>query len=359
MPPTTDAIRRAAAAAAREFNGGQVILFGSQARGTAGPRSDVDLLVLTREDGPTPDGRRRRLTRLGPESEIVRLLGGTPVHVLLLTPDEAEDARGRPGIAAGSAVEQGVTVHREPGIRPFQTGAKYWLTPEGLMVRKTKFRPDEAERLGRMADAYMETAANWRRKEPAYACIELQKAGEHSLKALITAEGRHIEHTHDLNALWEDAEDAGIQIAAERNEDALKHLSRYAGELEYGPEPEEQPAEKTIEETFASISGVVEQRRRELPRRIRDTTARLAGIEQRAVGTSGPIEAGKPGPEGPPTAAHPRTGEPVELRPATRRTSGSGAAATCRPSPERRRRTPDPPRGGRPRNRRTGPAPKR
>ena len=315
MPPTPDQIKKAAARAAREYGGEQVILFGSQAHGTAGPHSDVDLLVLTPTNGSDSGRPPWRLKRLPRQSEIGQLLGKTPVHILLMSRADAEDARGRPGVIGGVAVEHGLTVHCEPGTTPLETGTVYWKMPGGGMVRKTQFRPDEAERLARRSAGFLRSAEPEHAAEPDYACILLQKAGEHMLKSLITAKGEQFEHTHNLNKLWDAAEKAGVDFGVERDREAFTELSLYAGELEYSAEPPNRPAAETLKNTLPTIRGIVEKGRRELSRTIRDTRAKLARTEHQAIGISGPTTSKSGDRSAKPTASHPRTGEPIELRP--------------------------------------------
>ena len=64
----------------------RVVLFGSHARGAAGPESDVDLLVI--EDKPFGPGRSRRREM----ARLSRLLARFPVpqDILVYTAEEAE-----------------------------------------------------------------------------------------------------------------------------------------------------------------------------------------------------------------------------------------------------------------------------
>ncbi|MFY4730924.1 nucleotidyltransferase domain-containing protein [Nitrospira sp. BLG_2] len=64
------------------FHPERIILFGSHARGTAGPHSDVDLLVVMQPQGP----KRRQAV------EIYGLLAGmgVPKDVIVVTPEEFE-----------------------------------------------------------------------------------------------------------------------------------------------------------------------------------------------------------------------------------------------------------------------------
>ena len=97
------AIRRFARRIAERFQPDKIILFGSAARGTMGPDSDVDLLVIK-------DGRfhRRRVT-----TAIYRQLAGAdaPVDVVVVTPDEIERYRNTPCLVIYPALREGKVVY--------------------------------------------------------------------------------------------------------------------------------------------------------------------------------------------------------------------------------------------------------
>lgn len=71
----------------KEVDPKQVILFGSQAKGTARPDSDLDFLIV--QDHPFGSGQTRR-QQMG---KIWRLLARFPVSqdILIYTPDEVEE----------------------------------------------------------------------------------------------------------------------------------------------------------------------------------------------------------------------------------------------------------------------------
>jgi predicted nucleotidyltransferase len=81
------------------FSPQRIILFGSQARGTADARSDVDLLVVL-----PVHGRRRRLI-----VEMDRALNGLGIarDIVVLTPREFERDRSIPGTVARPAATEG------------------------------------------------------------------------------------------------------------------------------------------------------------------------------------------------------------------------------------------------------------
>lgn len=81
----------------------RIILFGSAARGDAGPDSDLDLLVVKRGVE-----HRRRLAQL-----IYRRLLGVevPVDVLVVTPEDVEEFRDKAGTIIGPALREGREVY--------------------------------------------------------------------------------------------------------------------------------------------------------------------------------------------------------------------------------------------------------
>ena len=81
----------------------RIILFGSQARGTADDRSDVDLLVVC-----TVGGRKRDLM-----VAMDRALGGLGIarDVIVLTPEEYERDRHIPGTVARPASLEGQVLY--------------------------------------------------------------------------------------------------------------------------------------------------------------------------------------------------------------------------------------------------------
>jgi predicted nucleotidyltransferase len=84
------------------FHPERIILFGSHARGTAGPHSDVDLLVVMQPQG----SKRRRAV------EIHGLLAGMGVPKdVVVTPEEFEAYRDAPGTVIRTARQEGKILH--------------------------------------------------------------------------------------------------------------------------------------------------------------------------------------------------------------------------------------------------------
>ena len=81
------------------FSPQKIILFGSQARGTADSRSDVDLLIIC----PILDSRRRLMVAMD------RVLRGMKLarDIIVMTPEEFERDRNIPGTIARPAWLEG------------------------------------------------------------------------------------------------------------------------------------------------------------------------------------------------------------------------------------------------------------
>ena len=94
-----EVVRRVVAAASPD----RIILFGSAARGEAGPHSDVDLLVV--KAGVTH--RRRLAQRI--YSGLVGL--EVPVDVLVVTPDDIEAFKNKVGTIIGPALREGREIY--------------------------------------------------------------------------------------------------------------------------------------------------------------------------------------------------------------------------------------------------------
>lgn len=84
---------------AKQFQPEKIILFGSYARGTAGPDSDIDLLVVM-----SLQGSKRKKT-----VEMYGLLGGmgVPKDIIVVTPEEVQKYRTVPGTIVHQALSEG------------------------------------------------------------------------------------------------------------------------------------------------------------------------------------------------------------------------------------------------------------
>jgi predicted nucleotidyltransferase len=88
---------------ARRFKPDQIILFGSHARGAAGPDSDVDFMVVMPLTGPK---RKAQLAmRLALDDFLV------PFDVIVVTPTEVERRRNIPGTIIRPALREGKVLY--------------------------------------------------------------------------------------------------------------------------------------------------------------------------------------------------------------------------------------------------------
>lgn len=92
-------LRQAVDRLATRFHPSRIILFGSQARGTADEQSDVDLLVIC----PVEGSRRKLMV------EMDRSLAGLEFarDIIVLTPEEYERDKRIPGTVARPASQEG------------------------------------------------------------------------------------------------------------------------------------------------------------------------------------------------------------------------------------------------------------
>jgi len=83
----------------KQFDPDQIVLFGSQARGTAGPDSDVDLLVITSFTGSKRD--KEVAMRVAVRDFDV------PTDIIVVTPDEVKRRSHIPGTIIRPALLEG------------------------------------------------------------------------------------------------------------------------------------------------------------------------------------------------------------------------------------------------------------
>jgi predicted nucleotidyltransferase len=91
----------------REVDPDAIILFGSRARGDAGPNSDVDLLVIERQ--PFSPRRSRRLMA----GRLYRSLAGfgVPKDLVLYSRDEVNQLQGSANHLVGRALREGRRIY--------------------------------------------------------------------------------------------------------------------------------------------------------------------------------------------------------------------------------------------------------
>ena len=104
---TDDALATLTEAVVRIADPRLVLLFGSQARGTAGEDSDVDLLIVG--DRPADGSWSRRLEIGKIRRALPRL--GVGIDILLFTPEEVEQWRGSLNHVIGDAFREGKVLY--------------------------------------------------------------------------------------------------------------------------------------------------------------------------------------------------------------------------------------------------------
>jgi uncharacterized protein len=93
------AIREAVDRIAARFRPDRIILFGSHARGQAGPDSDADLLVIMSVQG----SKRQQAVQIDLALEGIPI----PVDLIVVTPEEVEKYRDTTGTIIREAVREG------------------------------------------------------------------------------------------------------------------------------------------------------------------------------------------------------------------------------------------------------------
>lgn len=81
----------------------QIIVFGSQARGTPSEGSDIDLLVVAHRPVGVTWSRRREIGRI--RRALPRI--GRPIDILLFTPEEVEKWRDTTNHVVSEALREG------------------------------------------------------------------------------------------------------------------------------------------------------------------------------------------------------------------------------------------------------------
>ncbi len=95
-----DAIEAMGHRLVEQFDPEQIILFGSHARGTAGPSSDVDLLVIM----PVPGSKRAKQVEMRLALHNIRV----PKDIILVTPEEVARRQHIVGTLIRPALSDGI-----------------------------------------------------------------------------------------------------------------------------------------------------------------------------------------------------------------------------------------------------------
>lgn len=282
--PDTERLQAAVAMVVEKLKPDQIILFGSAARNEMSDHSDLDLLVLKEHDDT-----RSRIHH----DHWTCPASGDQLDVIVMDRATAERHRQSASHLQGAALEEGRTLYVRKGITPTRTGPTYsWDGKQ--MARATRFKPEHSNKLLQTAERRWRTAN--REEHPADRCKFLQESMEHAFKALITARGLRVQHTHDINELWQQAEAGGERIRAIRDPEPLKKLSNYASGWRYALPADEDPA-KTWAENRLTGEDILNHARSRVPQLIQETQNHLSTLKRLA-------ESGEP-PENPPKAPSP------------------------------------------------------
>lgn len=108
MEPVTEALLRAVTdTIVRAAGPCRIVMFGSRARGTAGPESDIDLLVI--EDLPFGPDR----SRIEEAARLLRLLARflVPIDLIIYSSDEVTRWRDSTNHVVARALREGRVLH--------------------------------------------------------------------------------------------------------------------------------------------------------------------------------------------------------------------------------------------------------
>jgi predicted nucleotidyltransferase len=97
------AIQQAVDRIVRGFHPSKIILFGSAARGQAGPDSDADLLVVM----PVNGSKRQQAVQMDLALEGIPI----PVDLIVVTPEDVEKYRDALGTIIREAVQEGKVLY--------------------------------------------------------------------------------------------------------------------------------------------------------------------------------------------------------------------------------------------------------
>ena len=107
---TSQQLESVASRIAQLINPKFVILFGSQARGTAVDHSDLDLLIVNEPPNTSAWSRRREIGRI---RRCIPALG-IPVDVVLFTPEEVDRWKDTTNHIVSEAYKEGKLLYERP-----------------------------------------------------------------------------------------------------------------------------------------------------------------------------------------------------------------------------------------------------
>jgi HEPN domain-containing protein len=216
-----DALDRMVATLVERFDPDQIILFGSYARGTAGPDSDIDLLVVM----PFDEQLRGEKTR-----EVYAAVSGSRIatQTVVYTPRQFNEYHDVVGTVVYPAVREGVVLYRR----------------QASQVREEPRAWDQAGVVKQLVRMWAESAEHdWRAvtrlslDEPMLTdiiCFHAQQSAEKYLKTMLVARQVPFGKTHKFEEIVA-LVPADVQIGISAEE--LKVLEPCAVDVRYPPEP--------------------------------------------------------------------------------------------------------------------------
>lgn len=193
--------------------GSDVILFGSYARGDAGPESDVDFLVVE----PTLRSRHAEMVRLRQALRPLRI----PVDVLVVSRKVFDEWRALPNNVVFEANREGRNMSRAP-------------TPAQLSLSKAR---EDLYLAGKVKDDEQVTIEQF-----GFHC---QQAIEKSLKAVLSHHAVRYHRGHDLANYLDLLKAAGVAYPVELEKSI--ELTPFGAQLRYDYLPDEEEAALTLD----------------------------------------------------------------------------------------------------------------
>jgi HEPN domain-containing protein/predicted nucleotidyltransferase len=210
---------------AKKFHPEQIILLGSQARGDAGPDSDIDLLVVMDFEGSKFDKRM----------EVARVVRGEalPVDIIITTPADFAWRKEVTGTIEWPAFREG-KVFYDAGISSARSNGRQRgkersqiPAPDEARLQVLREWLDKAEN-GLTAAAYILKLG---KAAPADSiCFHAQLCIEQYLKAVLVHRGRPVPKTHDIQDVMQSVPRARRPSLTT---DEQRQLTDYATVIDY------------------------------------------------------------------------------------------------------------------------------